>query len=199
MLFWTIVIIIAVWFIVKKTRTVHPSSPNSYNQEESFNTTNNPISEDTVYEAQNRFENKFSETYLPDSLGGHDIYMYKNLMSKWYNKLSGEHRYDEKMIQKIREDFLEYMYSVQQGKTSHYLYMELDEGEKSEGYREEADICYKKVRAIEDAFASLIGKDAVAELDRVRKFDFGDVDREGNLAPEGFQFDFTGELKKKEK
>ena len=119
-------------------------------------------------------------------------------MEKWFRKLSGEYRYDEKMIQKIREDFLDYMYSVEQSKINHYLYMELEDEERSERYRNEANLCFRKVRAIQDGFASIVGEEAVKELEKYRKLDLNDINKNGKLAPEGFEFDFDGKLIKKE-
>jgi hypothetical protein len=197
MFFWAVVIIIAVWLIVNKTKNNHKNT--NHLQGEKILNTERIISEDDIHEAQNNFEEKFEQTYLPDSLSGNDIYMYKNLMSKWFMKLSGEYRYDEKMMQKIREDFLDYMYSVEKGRTLHYLYMESEEGDKADDYNHRAMSCFRKVRAIQDGFASLIGKEAVKELEKFRNLDFNDIDKNGNLAPKGFEFDFKGEIRKKSK
>ena len=43
--------------------------------------------------------------------------------------------------------------------------------------------------AIQDAFATAIGTDAVSELKKVKEMDFMSFSRHGELAPEGFKWD----------
>jgi hypothetical protein len=92
MFIWVVVIILAVWLIVKYSR----QAPSSNGVTSTSVNSNHTISEEAVFEAQNRFEKSFENTYLPDSISGIDIYLYRNLMSKWFFELSAKYRYDEK-------------------------------------------------------------------------------------------------------
>lgn len=191
-------IIVVVWWLTKKS-----------NKTEVISITTQPtdvveetiITEEVVFEVQSRFETKLEEEIdFPDGIRGYPVHIYKNLMSVWYKKLSGENRYQDKMIQQIRKDWLSYIYSIEERATCHYLNMETSEDESPEkvsSYRERAFMASQKIQAIEDGFASAIGKEAVEELRRLREINdnsFGKFDKFGNLAPEGFEYDYSGEL-----
>ncbi len=101
------------------------------------------------------------------------------------------------MIQKIREDFLDWMYSTEHGHRANYLSFELEDEDSRNSYSDEAAIAGKKSYTIENAFAAAIGDNAIKELERVRTLGYSSIDKNGNLAPEGFRFDLEGELKPK--
>lgn len=191
MLIWAIIIIVAVWLIVKYSRRNAPPGAVSSSFNES---TNHTLSEEEVFEAQNKFEKNFEHTYLPDAIGGKDIYIYRNLMHKWFHELSAKNRYNEEMIQKLRRDMLDWIYSVEQGKTANYLSFELEDEESRNAYSDEATVHGRKSYTIENAFASAIGEQAIKELERIRTLDYSEIDQNGNLAPEGYRFDLSGEL-----
>jgi hypothetical protein len=152
------------------------------------------ISEEALFQQQNRFEKRLELTYLPDSPSGDEIYKYKNLMRPWYNQLSGKYRYDDKMIQKLRLDWSDYMSSLEDRNTYNYLSLESNDEKESDAYRNDHIVASRKVFAIEDAFASQIGEDAVKELARITSLQHGSFNREGEIAPEGFRYGIGNEL-----
>lgn len=197
MTFWVIVIIIAVWLIIRHYSQSHKTVPGvpAHTPAE-----NDEIKEETVFKVQTKFEKDLMDNVdLPDAIGGRDAYIYRNLMAPWYAKLAGQYRYDEKMTQQLRNDWLDYMSSLGDRSTYNYLSLELDDEAKKESYREDHITASRKVFAIEDGFAAMIGKEAVDSLAEARNLSFGDIDRHGNRAPEGQEFDFRGELRPKKK
>jgi hypothetical protein len=171
----------------------------SYDDEESSNKTHT-IGEESVFKRQTAFEKKlYEEVDFPDGIRGADVYVYKSLMCVWYRKLSSENRYNEEMTQKLRNDWLDYMNAMEDRSTSLYLSMELyDEKDntQSESYRNDHIIESRKMFAIEEAFASAVGKEEVKELARIRDLSsLGNFDKFGNLAPKGFSYDLLGKLK----
>ncbi len=114
-------------------------------------------------------------------------------MRIWYERLSSKYRYDEIMICKIRNDWIDYMSSLKDEKVFAYLASELQDKKR----RGDQITATRKVLAIESGFAELIGGDASSVLKKARDLNFKDVNREGYLAPEGKEFDFRGELQSK--
>lgn len=145
------------------------------------------ITEEIIFEYENYFDKKIvEEVNFPDAIGGFEIFIYKNLMYPWFKKLSAENRYNNEMIQKLRFDWFNYMYFLEKSATWWYL-SETGPPEKAD----RAISANKKFISIEDGFASLIGKDAIAELERTReiyknnRWKFNDL---GEKAPEGFEY-----------
>jgi hypothetical protein len=197
MWFWAFIIILAVWWLLKRNKTAAKKP-----QRELLDSSPKDITEEMVLKVQTRFEKDLQNTDLPDAIRFSDLYIYRNLMSKWFSKLSAEHRYDDVMTQKLRKDWLDYMNALQDGHTSNYLSLESygdtkEEQEKSDSYREDATHSARKALAIEDGFAAAIGKDQVDELTRIRKLSMNSISREGELAPEGMEFDILGKLRSK--
>jgi hypothetical protein len=120
-------------------------------------------------------------------------------MSVWYSKLSAENRYDDTMVQKFRSDWLEYMSALRDKSTYQYLSAESTEKEKEESYRNDHSVASKKVFTIEEAFASVIGKEATDELVRIRGLDDAKFSKEGELIPEGFEINAEGKIQPKTK
>ncbi len=184
---WVIVIVGAfLWFASKnKKNSVDPeSSPSSI-----------PSSEESVFQAENKFEKKLENYNLPDAISGKEIYIYRELMKKWYNNLSANNRYNEQVTHKLRSDWLDYMDALEERNTCNYLSLET-EGKDSDKYRESHIVASKKVLAIEDAFAVAVGTDAVDELNRARALSFFEFNHEGNRAPNGYQWDAEYKLQK---
>jgi hypothetical protein len=159
----------------------------------------NEITEDRVIDVQTKFESRLSDIYLPDAVSGKEMYIYKNLMSVWYDKLSAENRYDDTMIQKFRGDWLEYMSALRDKSTYTYLSSESTEKDKRESYRNDTIIASKKVFATEEAFASAIGKEASDELTRMRGMNESAFSKEGEFIPEGFEINAEGKIQPKTK
>lgn len=150
------------------------------------------ISEEAIFKTQNKFENKLqNETEFPDAIGGNEVYIYWKLMRVWFDKLSAANRYNDEMTQKLRNDWLDYMEAVGDRSTYNYLSLEFydKDKEKEDSYREQHITASQKMFAIEAAFASAIGKDAVNELAKIRALEYGDFSRSGELAPDGFKWD----------
>ena len=192
---WLIIIVILViWWISKSYyKPKHSTNTSAFAEDE--------ITEEVVLEGQLDFEKDFEYAVgcgVPDSMSGRQTYIYRNLMSVWYSKLSSDNRYDDKMIQKIRKDWLDYMDSLKDENTYNFL-SESEDKEKADSYGKKGLIASNKVWAIENAFASLIGKKAVDELARIRGLSYFDFNKNGNLAPDGFEFDSKGKLHKKNK
>jgi hypothetical protein len=151
------------------------------------------ISEEKIFEIQARFEKKLQEEIeFPDAIGGNEIYIYSKLMRVWFNKLSAQNRYNDLMLQKLRSDWLEYMEAVADSSTYNYLSMEFwDEKDqtKSNEYEEKQIMASRKVLAIQDAFATAIGEEAISELAIIKDMNFMEFSRRGELAPDGFKWD----------
>lgn len=202
--FWIVVIIIVVWYLASRSKkpVVVASAVEPENEESEA-----VITEEAVFKAEAYFDRKIREEIdFPDAIYGYPIFVYKNLMRQWYKELSGQNRYNDEMTQRLRSDWTDYMWSIERRATWWYLYSETPEEEiesdKAKSYIERAGIASEKIIAIEDGFAALVGKDALKELKRIRqikeenRFKF---DRFGNLAPEGFEYDFRGELREEKK
>lgn len=196
--FWIVVIIVVVWYLASKSKKPATSSPVELEKEESEVV----ITEEMIFKSEAYFNNKIQEEIdFPDAIQGYPIYVYKNLMSPWYKKLSGENRYNDEMTQRLRSDWMDYMSAIEDRETCHYLYMETSEEtdpEKAKSYSGRASMASQKISAIEDGFAALVGKDAVEELRNIRSTKEKNrrkFDKFGNLAPEGFEYDFMGELR----
>lgn len=182
---WIIVIGAIIWFIYARNKEkAQQNIPATTKEKEVV------ISEETVFKAQSKFEDKITnETGFPDAISGDEIYIYKNLMRPWFDKLTAQYRYDEKMIQKLRNDWLDYMDAVGDRSTYNYLSLESEDEKQSEKYREDHIAASRKMFAIQDALATAIGADAVSELKKVKEMGFMSFSRQGELAPQGFAWD----------
>jgi hypothetical protein len=151
------------------------------------------ITDAILFECQKIFEKKLQdEIDFPDAIRGKDIYIYRNLMNVWFEKLSAKNRYDTEMTQKLRKDWIDYMQALEDRSTHNYLSFEFyDENDntKSDGYRERCYLDNRKICFIEDAFTSEIGKDAVKELANIRAMDDEHFSRKGEKSPNGFIYD----------
>jgi len=176
---WIIVIGAIIWFIyVRNKEKVQQNIPVTTNRKEIV------VSEETVFKIQSKFEDKITdETGFPDAISGDEIYIYKNLMRPWFNKLAAQCRYDEKMTQKLRNDWLGYMEAVGDRSTYNYLSLESEDEKQSEKYREDHIAASRKMFAIQDAFATAIGTDAVSELNKIKEMSFMSFSRHGELIP----------------
>jgi len=191
-------IAIVIWLILRPKTKKNDVAPNMYDVAQNVPDVIKPVSitEETIFKTQGEFEEHLEQTYLPNAILFQDLYVYRHMMAPWYKQLSGEHRYDEEHIQKIRNDWLAYMEALQDGHSSNYLYLEAKNEEEGSSHRKESIMMAKKARAIEDGFASAIGKEAVAELGRIRGLEWGRISAEGELAPEGFEFDLIGKVRR---
>ena len=198
MLGW-IFIIIAVWFVSKEH---YMRQVDNTPLKVEFLPVKKEITEQTVLEAQTKFEKKMKDVYLPDAISGKEIFIYQHFMSVWYAKFSAEDRYDDEMIQKLRTDWLTYLEALREKAKFYYLAVESGERPKAETYRTEYEIASKKVITIEDAFAKAIGENAEGKLAYIRSLDdLSAFTKEGELVPEGYEINLEGKIQpiKKEK
>lgn len=197
---WIIIIVILVAWYLSVQKKIEPirNNENSYIDE-----TPKVITEEQIFERERAFDQAIDEDIdLPDAIRGRDIYIFRKLMRKWFQKLASENRYKEELIQKLRRDWLDYMYLLKQHKTNWYFALESPAPEDNfdpDKYREDAIIEGKKLLAIEEAFAAAIGKDAEKELSRIYNLDthsFSEFsfDKFGNMAPRGSAYNLSGEL-----
>lgn len=198
-------VIWAVWYFSRQNKSVQQNvapqnveQPDIETEEKEVNYT-----EEQVLSYQASFEQKIQdEIDFPDAIRGEELYIYKELVKPWFQKLAAKYRYDAAMIQKIRNDFFEYMYSMRDLSTTSYLGMEFD-GEKGEEYSKRARQSAMKVRAIEDGFAAYMGEEAEEKLKAIRDMDFSDrwhkFSKFGEMAPEGKEYDLSGNLVDKKK
>jgi len=181
---WIIIIIFLVgWWILK-----HHHSTNVPSKNEGTDPVENEIEEEAVFKIQTEFERKLEYTLLPDAISGNEIYIYQNLMLPWYNKLSSENRYNDVMTKKLRNDWLNYMSALEDRSTYNYLSLEVEKKEEKDCYWDKHVVASRKAFAIEAAFASAVGKEAIDELTRIRQLNLSSFNSNGELAPEGFCF-----------
>lgn len=191
-----LILIIVVAYIVYRL-TMHHKNAADIPQEDSGSQTKFTITEDGISKQQIKFEKRLENNYAPDAISGDEIYIYKNLMRVWYDQLSSKNRYDNALAQKLRDDWSDYMSSLEDRSTNNYLWLEEKDEKKAEEYRNDHIIASKKVFAIEDAFANMIGADGIKKLAAARKLEFPQIDHAGNLAPEGFVYNTKDELEPK--
>lgn len=172
---WLIVIGVIVLFVYlrnkdKKQDVVPPKN---------VSPSKNEIEEETVLKAQADFEKKLQDNFSPESIMGKYVYIYENIMRPWYDKLSGRYRYDKEATQKLRSDWTDYMGALREQNDCRPLAREEKEGEKRDYYDNRVIMALKKISAIEDAFSSAIGDEAIKELAKIREMDSDSFDSEG--------------------
>lgn len=137
-------------------------------------------SEENVLKAKADFEKRLDENAdLPDGIVWRQAYIYRHLMSKWFDSLIAKYRYDEPMSKTLRSDWLSYLDLLKSARTSGYLSAEASDANTREVYGQEASLERKQYVAIEDAFAAAIGNEAMEELQRVRDAPPHAFDRSG--------------------
>jgi hypothetical protein len=149
------------------------------------------LSEENVLKAKANFEHRLNENAdLPDAIVWRKAYIYRHLMSKWFDILIAKYRYDEPMSTKLRSDWLTYMGLLESESTSSFLGREARDETKRDTYGEEAHLEHKQYVAIENAFAAAIGNEAVEELQRTREAPHDAFDRSGKkpIAPAGCSY-----------
>lgn len=190
---WIIIIVILVAWYLSVQKKIEPirNNENSYIDEApKF------ITEEQVFEREKSFNKSLEEEIdFPDAIRGKDIYVYKELMHKWFQKLSSENRYNEDLLQKLRRDWLDYMSLMKEQKT--LLFLSMEDIDDAAQYREEESVVAQKLLAIEDAFAAAVGKEAEKELSRVYNLDMHSFDKFGNIAPNGSMYNLSGDLVRK--
>jgi hypothetical protein len=85
----------------------------------------NRFSEDVVWKEQLEFEKRSDENVvLPDGIRGQKAYIYRHLMSRWYDELIAKHRFNELMAHNIRRDWVIYMDLLDREERLSYLSVE---------------------------------------------------------------------------
>jgi hypothetical protein len=149
------------------------------------------LSDENVLKEQSEFEHRLDENAgLPDGIVWQRAYTYRHLMRRWFAALIAQHRYDNVMSEKLKTDWLNYLDLLEHQATASFLSAEATDEEKEESYGKESWQMRQQYMAIEDGFAAAIGKEATAELERVRAAAHRSFDRSGikPMAPEGFYY-----------
>jgi hypothetical protein len=144
------------------------------------------LSDENVVTGQAEFERHLDESAdLPYGIHGRKAYIYRKLMSKWFETLTTQRRYDEPMAHKIKSDWLSYMKLLESQSTSN-LEAGTEIGRDGRRALEE----YNQCTAIKNAFAAAVGNEAIDELRRVRDAPLGGFDRSGRkpMAPMGYRY-----------
>jgi hypothetical protein len=165
------------------------------------------LSDENVLKAQSEFERRLDKNAdLPDSIVWKKANTYRHLMKKWFAALTAQHRYDDVMSSKLKLDWLNYLYLLERESIVSFLTAEATDEKKRESYHKEFRQMREQYMAIEDGFSAAIGKEATAELQRVRTAAGDSFDRSGikPMAPEGFYYfqvslhPYDDELKKRD-
>jgi hypothetical protein len=128
------------------------------------------LSSEHVAKEQTEFEANLVrelEIGTPTAIMGQRAFLYWQLMRKWFSTLDAQNRYDDAKAKKIRQDWLSYMGLLDEEATCQFLAFEGRE-EKREQYSERLPAVSLARMAIEEAFATAIGPEAVSELARVK-------------------------------
>jgi hypothetical protein len=148
-----------------------------------------PLSDEDLAIAQSAFERRLeSDNDLPDTIVWGDAYIYWQLMSKWSRTLLAKHRNNDKLAAKLRNDWLDYLHCLESLKTGDILSGKANH--KRDLYGSEAEQSWRTKVAIEDAFATAIGDEAVHLLRRVRAANHNAFDRSGKkpMAPDSYYY-----------
>lgn len=148
-----------------------------------------PLSDEDVATAQSAFERRLeSDNELSDTIVWGDAYIYWQLMSKWSHTLFETHRNDDKLAARLRKDWLDYLHCLETLKTETVL---SGQANHERGlYGREAEQSWRTKVAIEDAFATAIGDEALQLLRRVRAANHVAFDRSGKkpMATDGYYY-----------
>jgi len=176
--------------------TAHPQSFKEKSEtdaikQQSEESERNRFTDENVLKAKADFEMRLDENAdLPDGIGWQKAYIYRHLMSKWFDSLNARYRYDESISASIRSEWLSYMYLLESESKSSYWSFETINVNEKESYEQTASLERKQYVAIEDEFAAAIGNEAIEELRRVRDAPIGAFDRSGRkpMAPIGYLY-----------
>ena len=139
----------------------------------------NEVSDTELTLRQTNFERRIVEEQdLPDGIRGKQAYIYWNLMRNWFVQLNAAYRYDAKALQ-LRLDWCDYIDLIHRTSTSRYLALESDNEDKAAVYYEEVKLSSQRIEFIENAFAAVIGVEAIEELHKVKNREAGAFDRSG--------------------
>jgi hypothetical protein len=148
-----------------------------------------PLSDEDVAMAQSAFERRLEgDSNLSDTIVWGDAYIYWQLMSKWYRTLFETHQNNDKMAAKLRSDWLDYLRCLETLKTEALPNEQANHKRDSHG--SEAERSWRTKVAIEDAFATAIGDEALQFLRRVRASNHVAFDRSGRkpMAADGYYY-----------
>lgn len=149
------------------------------------------LSDEAITKVQTEFEKRLeANTDLPDGIRRRDAFIYWNLMSKWFGSLIAANRYNETVSDKIKSDWLEYMYLLERKNTLQFLSREAENEKEQDIYDMEAYEAAKKIDLIQNGMAAVIGKEAIDQLEYVRSRSYDAFDQSGRkpMAPIGHHY-----------
>lgn len=148
-------------------------------------------SDENLAKAQLRFDERIArglEIRLPDAVHGRKLHIYRHLMKGWFSHLDAQHRYDDTMSRRVRQDWVRYLDLLSRSETLRFLAVESEDDRKREKHDEDFRKMAAEIDTIENGFARAIGSEAVAALAAVREKSFDQFSYEGEIAPDGHYF-----------
>lgn len=125
------------------------------------------IDEEEIQERQQEFEEFMVHSSVPTALGS-DGKAYYFQMKNWFSRLDERYSHNEDKQQKIRRDWLSYMYHIDHGASAKFLWLESDDEKSGRHHEDEARDSALRSMEIEDRFASLMGEEAKTLLKKMR-------------------------------
>ncbi len=98
-------------------------------------------------------------------------------MKDWYIRLKEKHKHDQSKLVRLAEDWKDYAYNLSRQNSSHYLSLESEDDESSKEHQNEGREAYLRVEEIENRFANELGQSFRNELDSERKKKQEEVER----------------------
>lgn len=147
------------------------------------------LSDKKIREIQSEFEEKLT-TYpnLPDNPGSVGKYIYREIMSKWYEKLISQNRYNQDISKKLMNDWIDYIKSIQEISLYGFLASEASYNEDEatyKGHMKNMQNAHIKAKDIENAFGALVGDEAQNLLECARNLNEFDFDMDGEILERG--------------
>jgi hypothetical protein len=148
------------------------------------------LSAKAVVKEQSEFEQRLEANVdLPDGIRWSVAFIYRYLMRKWFTSLLASSRYTGGS-DKLKSDWLEYMYLLERRETLNFLSLESSDEDKRDKYGQEAEEARRKLKVIEDAMAAAIGQEAIEQLETARSAPHDAFDRSGKkpVASAGYHY-----------
>src|SRR6516164_46359 len=123
--------------------TAHPQSFKEKSETDTIKqeSERNRLTDDNVLKAMADFEMRLDENAdLPDGIGWRKAYIYRHLMSTWFDSLIAKYHYDESISANIRSDWLSYMYLLESESKSSFRSFETINANDKESYEQTASL-----------------------------------------------------------
>lgn len=132
----------------------------------------------------------------PDSIRYNIAHIFRYLIVPWYKELISIYRNDPDKILRLNRDVSNYVDNLQRWKTLSFLSIEGEKGRRPIN-AEEAEKCRMSCDIFEDSIARELGAGAVKLLEAIRTARMFMFNKQGDMAPEGYEFDmFANEFRR---